>query len=103
MLVYSIDALDPTIRSMRVPPGENGFLVKDVRVEAGFIRAIHGSKQWNFHRTSSTLVERLVDQGFTEAELGELAGSSIPREMFEDQVTKLYWRVQHTQALEQLM
>jgi hypothetical protein len=88
---------------MRVPPGENGFLIEDVRVRSGFIRAINGSEQWDLHRASSALAERLVDQGSTEAQLGELAGSSIPREMCEDQVTKLYWRVQHTKALKQLM
>ena len=29
--VYSIDAPGPTIRSMKVPPAENGFLIEDVR------------------------------------------------------------------------
>ena len=78
---------------MRVPPGENGFLIEDVRVKPGFIRAINMSEQWNLHRASSALAERLMNQGFTEARLGELAVSSIPREMCEDQVTQLYWRV----------
>ena len=58
--VYSIDAPGPTIRSMRVPPGENGFLIEDVRVKPGFIRAINGSEQWNLHRASSALAERLM-------------------------------------------
>ena len=84
---------------MRVPLGENGFLIEDVRVKPRFIRAINGSEQWNLHRASSALAERLMNQGFTAAQLGELAGSSILREMCEDQVTKLYWRVQHTNAL----
>ena len=100
--VYSIDAPGPTIRSMRVPPAENGFLILDSRKRVGFVRAVNGLEQWRLHNGCCELAQELLQADFTCEQLGELAGSSIPREMCEDQVRKLKSRVDQTHEIEQL-
>ena len=89
--VYSIDAPGPTIRSMRVPPAENGFLILDSRNGVGFVRAVSGWEQWQLHGGCCELDQELLQAGFSGEDLrvGELAGSSIPREMCMDQVLEL--------------
>ncbi len=44
--VYSINGPGPTVRSMRVPPGENGFLIWDDREQPGIVRPLDGEEIW---------------------------------------------------------
>ena len=101
--MYSIGAPDPTIRSMKVPPAENGFLIEDVRFEPGSVRPINASEQRDLHGLDSALANVLMAKyGMAEADIGELAGSSIPSEMSHLQVGKLNARIYYAHQLEDL-
>ena len=67
------------------------------------MRPVNGSEQWDLHGLDSALATDLrAKYGMTEANIGELAGSSIPKEMCELQVSKLKARVDYAHQLEDL-
>jgi len=88
---------------MQVPPAENGFLIEDVRFGVGKVRPINGPEQWQMHGLSDGLAADLRQlHSVSEAELGQLSGSSIPKEVCELQVTKLKARIDFVHQLEAL-
>jgi len=101
--VFSAFGISPTLRSFSVPPVGNGYLLHDVRIGPEAVRTFTGREMWRLHQHFEAVAEELLAKGCTDAQLGQWAGSSIPRSMASRQVHRLNKRVQLMHAVEELV
>ena len=94
--VYGATGAAPTLRTFKVPPGENSFLIHD----GVGVRPLRGIEMWAVHRLSQQVAQNLKHQGASDSDLGRWSGSSIPGQMCDCQVGRLHSRIQLAYSIE---
>ena len=98
--VYSIYHHGVTIRNFWLGPVGNTFLINDVRIRPDAVRRLRGSEAWAAHRLPKLKLATLQAQGWTDQQVSQLVGNSMPSEMSSLQFKQVKWRVDTTRAIE---